>query len=180
MLIAHVGLSYPILDCDTFRYSNMAMATGPFIGDSPTKSPTHRGFSTAMFDYQRLPNFGLAKYGEMVKPWWNPQESCDPCIERTYTQFLGIAAIAGAKEGHCYLVSPRFLPSSHKDIQVKLIVHTPYISILIVTINKYVYIYIYTYTYYIYIYMCIYIYRERDRHMYENTNYGEPILIVTI
>ena len=37
----------------TVRKSNMAMENGPFIGDVPAKTPIHRGFVIAMFDYQR-------------------------------------------------------------------------------------------------------------------------------
>ena len=39
---------------DTLRQSNMAMENGPFISEFPIKPSIHGGFSTAMFDYQRV------------------------------------------------------------------------------------------------------------------------------
>ena len=40
----------------TLRWSNMAMENILFIGDFPYKTSIHRGFSIAMFDYQRVQN----------------------------------------------------------------------------------------------------------------------------
>ena len=38
----------------TPQYSNMAIENGPFISDLPNKASIHRGFSIAMFEYQRI------------------------------------------------------------------------------------------------------------------------------
>ena len=39
----------------------MAMENGPFIGDFP-KASTHRGFSIARFDYQKVNDLAAANY----------------------------------------------------------------------------------------------------------------------
>ena len=43
----------------------MAMERGPFIGDSPIKTSIRRGFSIAMFDYQRVDTLAMT---DVVSP----------------------------------------------------------------------------------------------------------------
>ena len=47
-------LFLPSENRSTLWQSNMEMESGPLISDSPIKTSVHRGFSIAMFDYQRV------------------------------------------------------------------------------------------------------------------------------